>query len=207
MQQTLVSKSEFAAIANISPGRVTQLISEGKIGPDAINGDGRSAKLILERAMAQFRDRRDVGQALGNGIHARTQLPVQAEPAPEAVASSKPAPIVLPVDPTAERIQRERLEQERIKTERMKREEAVAEGRYMPSQAAREEMGRVASSVIRIVEGGLADMATAISARFALPQRDVMHELQKAFREVRSRASAEHRAKAEAEAAVVEETA
>lgn len=200
--QTLVSKSDFAARANISPGRVTQLIAEGKIGSDAIVGEGRMAKVWLERALAQFQARRDVGQALGNGAHARTHIPAPAAPAVEYSAPD----IVLPVsDPVAERIQRERLEQERIKTERMKREEAVSEGRYMPAAAGREEMGRVASSIIRIVEGGLADMASAISARFELPQRDVMHELQKSFREVRARASAEERAKAAAEAPFVED--
>ena len=133
MSETLVSKSEFAARVNITPGRVSQLISEGKIHGAAIRGEGRSAKLVLELALAQFRAGRDVGQALGNGSHARTFLPqtpaVQAADraeAPQVIAGLATLPIS---DPVADRIQRERLEQERIKTERMRREEAVAEGK------------------------------------------------------------------------------
>lgn len=206
MTETLVSKSEFAARVNISPGRVTQLISEGKIRPDAIRGEGRGAKLVLELALAQYRAGRDVGQALGNGAHARTFLPdapsaaptpLPIDPASRTAAESSASTLPV-VDPVAERIQKERLEQERIKTERMRREEALAEGRYMLTDDAVAQMNQVASTVVRIFEGGLSDLATAISARFALPQRDVMHELQKAFREVRGRASAEHRAAAEA---------
>lgn len=208
MSETLISKSEFAARVNISPGRVSQLISEGKIGPDAMRGEGRGAKLVLEIALEQFRGSRSIGQALGNGAHARTFLP-EAAPlggaAPEA-APGLPADSLLPVtDPVADRIQRERLEQERIKTERMRREEALAEGRYMLADEAVAQMSQVASTVVRVFEGGLADMAGAISARFELPHRDVMHELQKAFREVRGRASAAHRKRAEEASALIEE--
>lgn len=208
MPETLISKGEFAARVNISPGRVSQLISEGKIGPDAIRGEGRSAKLVLEVALEQFRASRSIGQALGNGAHVRTFLPdaPNAQTQATGTADKAPAETPLPIpDPVADRIQRERLEQERIKTERMRREEALAEGRYMLADEALAQMNQVASTVVRVFEGGLADMAGAISARFELSHRDVMHELQKAFREVRSRASAEHRKQAEEAAALVED--
>ncbi len=203
MAETLVSKSEFAARVNISPGRVSQLISEGKITRDAIDGEGRSAKLYLERALAQFRASRSVGQALGNGAHARTFLvepEMQADdpaPALDRSATGRQPPVLPAADPVADRIQRERLEQERIKTERMRRAEAVAEGRYMASEDVVAQMNQMAATIVRVFEGGITDIATAIAARFELPQRDVFHELQKAFRDVRSRASAEHRERVE----------
>jgi hypothetical protein len=206
MQVTLVSKGEFAKLANISPGRVTQLIAEGKIGRDALDGDGRAAKIRLEVALPQYHARRDPGQATGNGAHARTVLPAMPAQVPSApelpatpLSAPQQAPSALPIsDPVADRIQRERLEQERIKTERMKREEAESAGRYILAEEARAEMIRAASSVLRIVEGGISDMATAISGRFGVPQRDVLHELTRAFREIRTRAAMENRLAAEA---------
>lgn len=210
MSETLVSKSEFAARVNISPGRVSQLISEGKITREAIDGEGRSAKLYLERALAQYRATRSIGQALGNGAHARTYIAdAPALPTAPSLLESPKAErqIVLPdVDPVADRIQRERLEQERIKTERMRREEAMAEGRYMLADEAVAQLNQVAATITRVFEGGLTDIATAISARFELPQRDVFHELQKAFREVRARASQEHREQAEELSELIDET-
>jgi 2-iminoacetate synthase ThiH len=41
----------------------------------------------------------------------------------------------------------------------------------------------------RVMEGGLADMATHMAGHFELPQRDILHHLQQAFRKVRERAT------------------
>lgn len=64
----MATKSEFARIAGVSRGRVSQWITEGKIGPDALIGEGRFAKVKIELALRQVRDRRDAGQSLGNGL-------------------------------------------------------------------------------------------------------------------------------------------
>jgi len=66
-------------------------------------------------------------------------------------------------------------------------------------------MAKIAADVMRVIEGGMADLATAVAARFALPHRDVLHELSKAFRDVRARASSDHRDAAEASPAAVDE--
>ena len=63
--EKVVSKGEFAQICNVSPGRVTQWIHEGKIGSDALVGEGRSAKIIVGLAQRQVRARTDSGQAFG----------------------------------------------------------------------------------------------------------------------------------------------
>ncbi|MBN9078530.1 MAG: hypothetical protein BGN87_00200 [Rhizobiales bacterium 65-79] len=215
---TLVTKSEFAARANISPGRVSQLIAEGKIFGPAIVGEGRSARLVFEIALAQYRAGRDPGQALGNGAHARTHIEAApdlipavdgtsdtpAEPASTATSTFRSDRLPI-IDPVAEQIQRERLEQEKIKAARMRREEAASAGRYMLAIDARIEMAKIAADVMRVIEGGMADLATAVAARFALPHRDVLHELSKAFRDVRARASSDHRDAAEASPAAVDE--
>lgn len=54
-----ITKTEFAALAKVSPGRVSQWISEGKIGPDELEGEGRSAKIKLELACKKLKLRID----------------------------------------------------------------------------------------------------------------------------------------------------
>ena len=49
-------------------------------------------------------------------------------------------------------------------------------------------MAKIAGGALRVMEGGLADLATAISAKFEIPQRDVLHLLRQEFRKVRGRA-------------------
>ena len=62
-----VTKAKFAEICGVTAARVSQWISEGKIHGAAIVGDGRSAKINVEKARAQLAKRLDPGQALGNG--------------------------------------------------------------------------------------------------------------------------------------------
>src|SRR5215813_1640879 len=57
----VVSKGQFATLRNVSPGRVSQWISEGKIKPDALVGEGRKAKINVAVATRQFRDSLDIG--------------------------------------------------------------------------------------------------------------------------------------------------
>ena len=105
----VVSKGQFAALRNVSPGRVSQWISEGKIKPDALVGEGRNAKINVAVATRQLRVALDVGQLTGNGVRTRRDLslPVQPMPAPPA---REPAPSS-PGDPIADAIKQERLDQ------------------------------------------------------------------------------------------------
>ena len=76
-------------------------------------------------------------------------------------------------------------------------EEAAGEGRYTDTGAARAEMGKIAGQMMRIFEGALPEIATAIAAEFRLETRDVTHALNEQFRKVREQA-AERAAKAAA---------
>ena len=62
----VVSKGQFAALRNVSPSRVSQWISEGKIKPDALVGEGRNAKINVAVATRQLRDSLDIGQLRRN---------------------------------------------------------------------------------------------------------------------------------------------
>ena len=67
----LLSKSEFAELCGVSPAAVSQWIKQGKISGEGLVGEGRTARIRVAVAMRQVNLRRDVGQALGNGLGTR----------------------------------------------------------------------------------------------------------------------------------------
>lgn len=181
-----LSKSEFAAARGVTPGRVSQWISEGKIGPDALAGEGRAARVIVDVANAQLDERLDPSQRYGlNGLKDK-----QADPADPPV----------PRDDKQEQILAEKLRQAQMMSRKMAREEAAAAERYVLADQARAMIGEALTKQMQAIEGGLADMAMQVAAATGTDQRQVTHALRKAFRDVRARAAATFREVAEDEA-------
>lgn len=179
-----VSKSEFAAMINVSPGRVSQFIAAGQISAAAIIGSGQRAKIDVERAKADLRLTLDVSQRLGNGIDTRLEAdaPILA---PAQVAASQTTTLPIPAGLDHE-IKQQKLEQIRRVNRNAAIADAQARGQLIESEQARAEMGRVAAGMLQVFEGGLTDFASAIAAEFKVPQRDVLHLLRKQFRQIRA---------------------
>lgn len=197
-----VSKSEFAAIINVSPGRVSQFIKAGQISPAAIIGHGQRAKIDVDRARADLRLTLDISQRLGNGLDTRLD-PEPLQPARRDLldrptpASFTPPPMEGPIEPSIDmKIKLAKLEQ----AERANRNAAIEDekerGRFTETSEATKAMGRVATSMLDIFEGGMTDMATAVAAAFKLPERDVKHLMRQQFRKVRENAHRQMRLKA-----------
>ncbi|MGU3539993.1 hypothetical protein [Methylobacterium sp. A54F] len=191
----IVTKSEFAKIAGVSPGRVTQWIDEGKISGDALVGQGRSARIRAEAALRQVNLRRDVGQALGNGLGTRLTIPRSPVP---SVGGGEDEDLDAggswSSDGASDDVDR-KLKQAKLEAaERANRmaavEEAASEGLYTETSAVRAEMGKIAGQMMRIFEGALPEIATAIAAEFKIDARDVTHHLNEQFRKVREQAAA-----------------
>ena len=189
----VVSKGDFAKLCGVSPGRVTQWIDEGKISGAALVGEGRSAKIRVAVAQKQVNLRRDVGQALGNGLGTKLK--------PTAPKPNKPAEILYDQDSDdhsgdgTDDVDR-KLKLAKLETvERANRmsalEELATQGVYTETAGVRAEMGKIAGQMIRIVEGALPEIATAIAAEFKLEARDVTHHLNEQFRKVREQAAEE----------------
>jgi hypothetical protein len=71
-KQKHVRKSEFARLCRVSPGRVSQWISEGKIGPEALVGEGQRAKINVQLAFEHLKERLDPAQRFStNGLSTR----------------------------------------------------------------------------------------------------------------------------------------
>lgn len=189
-----MSKSEFAKLINVSAGRISQYIASGQIGPDALHGAGRSARIVVDRAKRQLNGRLDVAQRVGmNGLTTRISIApnTQTSDAPLLQQADKRPPETFQTqsDLVADQIAREKLDQAKIQTARAKREEALASGRFILADEARSEITRAVAMAYRVMEGGLADMATHLAGQFELPQRDILHHLQQAYRKVRERAA------------------
>src|SRR4051812_45124690 len=105
-----MSKGDFAAHVGLSPGRISQMIASGIIGPDALKGEGRGARIVAEIAKRQIGERRHPGQAMGNGL--LTDIEAD-EPIDESASAGSPPSLVK--DDPAKQILVERLEQERRK--------------------------------------------------------------------------------------------
>uniref|UniRef100_UPI003BAA13C9 hypothetical protein n=1 Tax=Stappia sp. TaxID=1870903 RepID=UPI003BAA13C9 len=193
-----VSAAEFARLRGVHRSQVTRYVKDGKISGDALVPSGRGVKIRVKLAMAQLRERLDIGQQIGNGIDARTSLegeegdgrpgaePVQSEGALFAdgreVPGSRAAPGRGPS--IEEQIKRERLRSVQFANRKAAEEEEARKGRLMETDAAQAKMTGLVSQTLQAFEGGLADMATAIGERFELPQRDVLHLLKGEFRKV-----------------------
>lgn len=204
------SKGDFARRCNVSPGRVSQWIASGQIGPDSLVGEGRSAQIRVEKALGQLRRRLDVGQRFGNGLSTRLDL-TPPSPAPEEPSAAAEAPAVsaLPaprlVEDTDERIRQEKLREIRMRNRRAEEDEAERVGRYVLAAASRKALTETAGEMLTIFEGALDDLAAAVAARFEIPARDVVHLMRTEFRAVRSRAAEIMRRKREAAPALVDD--
>jgi hypothetical protein len=181
---SVVSKSQYALLKNVSPGRVSQWISEGKIEPDALIGDGRGARIDVAKADAYLRRKLDIGQRFGNGLSTRldTQAPIGDASGPTIAPRA-------PGDPVEEQIKLEKLEGLQRENRKRAEEEAARAGRYVDSEQAASQMAKVALQMLSVFEGSLSELATSIAARFQVPQRDVLHLLRGEFRSLRARAA------------------
>lgn len=180
------TKGEFAAIIGVSPGRVSQYLTEGKISAAALVGSGRNAKIDVERAKADLRLTLDVAQRLGNGIETRLDAEVSISTSAQGQNTFLPPGSQGGLD---HEIKQQKLEQIRRVNRNAAIADAQARGQLIETDQSRAEMGRIAASMLQVFEGGLTDLASAVAAEFKVPQRDVLHLLRKQFRQIRGTAA------------------
>ncbi|WP_192933732.1 hypothetical protein [Sinorhizobium meliloti] len=194
-----MTKGAFAAHIGVSAGRISQYIAEGKIYGDALEGDGRTAKIRPAIARQQLQKTLEPSQRFGaNG--AAVLKPAAAQPALQLAPSdgaSAPPPRLTFTDDVADQLAAERLRQQQITTARLEREEALEVGRYMLTDEARRQTVRAVSEAFKVMEQGIPEMAKAIAAQFGVPMHDATHALLKVFRDVRAKKAAGFRTAAD----------
>lgn len=189
----IVSKSRFAEIIGVSPGRISQYITEGKISRSSMVGEGQRAKIDVEAAKADLRRTLDVSQRLGNGIS--TRIDAGAASTRETIASvgepSAPAPAAAePPRGIDQELKLEKLLKMRRDNRNAAIEDAKGRGELIATVDAQAEMTKVAVAMMQEFESEITEFATAVAARFSLPQRDVVHLLRQRHREVREERAA-----------------
>ena len=186
----VVPKGRFAEIINVSPGRVSQYISEGKLFGPALVGEGRAAKIRVSVARAQLQRRLDIAQRMTNGAATLLDGPSPStSPPPEALGEAPPVAVPqveIPRNTLDEQYKAERLAKIQAENRRIKRDELADRGVYTRSDDARDATKRAVGAVVTGVEGGLTQIAQAIAAKFEVPQRDVIHLLKQEWRGIRA---------------------
>ena len=210
-----VSAAEFARLRGVHRSQVTRYVKDGKISGEALVPSDRGVKIRVDLAMAQLRERLDIGQQIGNGIDARTSIvpdemrgssasrsegSLFAE-ADDQAGSAKAGERDMSVEA---QIKRERLRSAQFANRKAAEEEEARKGRLMETEAAQARMAGLVSQTLQSFEGGLADMATSIGERFEIPQRDVLHLLKGEFRKVCAAAAERARKKLRETPATVE---
>jgi len=180
----VVSKGEFARLCKVTPGRVSQWLAEGKIGADALDGEGRTAKVKVAVAMAQLRRTLDIGQRFGNGL--ATQLEFSESAAGADSQGSRPGKAV---DPFEVAMRDEKLREIQFRNRAAAEKELASRGMYVLASESRNAMTQLAVGMLNVFDGAMADLAHAVAAKFELPQRDVVHMLRAEFRTIRLKAA------------------
>lgn len=192
--ETPISKAELARRLNVSPGRVSQYLAEGKISGPAIVGEGRAAQILASVAIAQLRKNLDPMQMAGNGVSTRLipehpPRPASAAPLIEPMSQSSASDIMPRSDSIEEQIKQERLETLRRQNRIAAIEDAKRVGTITDAAAAQAEKRQLVAKVLNVIEGGLPEMANAIATRWGMPQRDLVHLLRGEIRKLRANAS------------------
>ena len=182
---TLVTKSQFAAIAGVTKSRVSHWISAGELLPPALVMDGRRELVDVDEAHAQLGDRAVVDQRLVAPA-ARARRTDSDRRSVQPARGTKPRPDTSRGS-TLNDLAREKLTAARLSNERARAEAAASAGRFVEADQARAELGRVAARIVSTVEGSLPELATAIAALGSTSERDALHALRGAWRSIRAR--------------------
>lgn len=167
MTGEVVTKSEFAALTGVTCGRVSQWIAAKKIDGDALVGRGHRARIRVDVATAQLKRTLDVDQRLANG-----RAKVDGDAVPDTVEQN---------------IKTARLAQIELSNAKAAAEARVRSGRYVKTDDARQEMGRVAARLMAVFESSLTEFANAVVASPPQTSRDALRTLRAAWRQIRVR--------------------
>lgn len=161
MTSPSVTKSQFAALRGVTPGRVSQWIGEGKIHGPALEGEGRNARIVYAIACEQLGFTLDPVQAVANGQQA--SIPVETRP-------GSAAPVQQEIFSDQRRLAKIKADQAEMAYERERREFEAETGRYMLTVQAEAAWARIFGTVIADLEAGLPSMATEIARQ--IPSAD-----------------------------------
>ncbi len=189
-----VSSSELAQRLNLSKGRISQYVSEGKLD-GCFSGDGRARRFdpdLVAKALSRGLDK---GQMLGNGLTTRRAIrSMQAEDGAE--------PALPEQKPTAKRDGRlddddvDQMELVKIATanenlRRLRRDNELSDGNYVLASEVERAVARVVAQEVANFETVLREGARAIADQLGVDfkaARKILIDMNREHRKGRTRA-------------------
>lgn len=196
MSDQVLSKGKFAEHIGVSAGRVSQMITEGLIGKQALQGEGRNAKIFVDVAVRQIGQRRDIGQSLGNGLTTNLQGTFAKSSPPFGGRTPSDADPEEDFQNIDMQIKLARLERELRTNRRAAEEDEAALGRFVEAADVEAEMNRISGRMINIFDGMLPSLANTVAEKFEVPSRDVLHVLRLKYVELRGAVETKERERA-----------
>lgn len=186
--QTL-NATELAARLNLSKGRISQLVGEGRLD-GCFSGDGRSRRYDPEMVAQKLKGSLDQGQALGNGAKTSAAiasvLASESAEAPQTKApASKPSDGALADDDSdGYRMARQAKLSEEVR--RIRRQNELDEGTMVLVSEVERQVAKVLRQEIAQVEEVLRTGARAIADKLGVDFRAVRQILLEVWRSQRS---------------------
>ena len=196
----VVAKADFARLVGVSRGRVSQWIAEGKISGDALDGSGRKARSgwgTPRRSCGASSISASASETASTPASmTRLRRPQRRSRQPRRRYFRRPSrAATLPAEAAIEdRIKRERLEQLQRANRKLAEEEAARAGRYVLAADVAQQLGSALARQLAWVDGVLSELATAMTVKFGISQRDALYLLRTEFHACRARGSVQFKA-------------
>lgn len=164
---TLINATTLAERLSVTPGRVSQYVSEGKLD-GCFTGAGRARRFDLARCADALGRKLDPGQMLGNGAKTKVALArmrsgdaaPEPKPAPKAVEQRSDAPLI-PSDPDLYDLARTQKAIEEAR--RLRRLNEQEDGSFVLADEAARQTARIVGQEIAGFEAVLRDGARKIA--------------------------------------------
>lgn len=185
-----LSASELATTLNLSKGRISQYVSEGKL-EGCFAGSGRERRFDLEKVAVALGRRLDKGQMLGNGLETRRtlrQIRVAETPAPTGENKPKRRDGPLP-DGDQDQLELIKTATANEQLRKLRRDNELAEGHYVLASEVERQVVRTIAQEIAAFETVLRDGARAIADDMGVEfkaARKILTDLFRAHRQGRS---------------------
>jgi len=171
----VVTKTAFADLCGVSGARVSQWLADGKLDGEAIVGHGHRARIRVDVARVQLKQRLNITQRLATG---RAKLD-----------GAKPVKSADEAQPIEEDIKAERLAQLRHFNKRASEEAALRSGAYVKAADVQQQYGAVAARLMSAFEASFMPIANAVAAARAQTPADILRTMRATWREARAQAA------------------
>lgn len=182
-----LSATELASQLNLTKGRISQYVSEGKL-EGCYEGEGRARRFDLGKVASALGRRLDLGQMMGNGLDTRRAIRAIRAGANEGTTEPVPARKSDGPLPLGDRDEMELVKVAKANEElrKLRRDNEVAEGSYVLASEVERQTAKALGREISGFESVLRDGARAIADKMGVDFKLVRRILLDQFRAYRA---------------------